>query len=369
MKRICLYGASENLGGTEVYLITLVRALKDDIRFDYLLKHDYGPMPFEDEIISYGGKVYREYYECSERQLPGYISPKKILEKHPEWDGIYLNLQSIDTSYRLLIEAKKRNVSHRIIHSHNNINDFSQRSVKDWLYSMFFKFTKKCFVTNFLACSTLAGKSVYGKKSSFTVVPDAVDFYKFQINEKIRDTKRKEYKLCEDEIVIGFSGRFSKQKNLGFLLEIFSELKKQNPKFRLLLMGDGELRTDICAKAKKLGIFQDVIFTGSVIDTYLYYHMMDCFVLPSRYEGFGIVLLEAQAAGLRCYTTAKVVPEETNITGRVTFIDSKLSAFDWANKIRNTGFDRNNCLELLNSSEYTVEALKNKLLDILGNEE
>ena len=52
MKRICLYGGGKNLGGTEIYLITLVRALKDDVVFDYLIRHDYGKIPFENEIIS-----------------------------------------------------------------------------------------------------------------------------------------------------------------------------------------------------------------------------------------------------------------------------------------------------------------------------
>ena len=218
MKRICIYGGGGNLGGTEIYLITVVRALKDEVTFDYLIRHDYGPIPFEDEIISYGGRVYREYYRNRDRNLPDYISPKKLFEMHPEWDGFYVNLQCIDTSYRLLVEAKRKGLSHRILHSHNNMNDLKNRPFKDQIYSLFFMLTKNIVVSRFLACSTLAGRSFFGKHTNFDVIPNAVNFSKFQLNHITRERMRKEFHVCDDEVVIGFCGRFDHQKNPDFLL-------------------------------------------------------------------------------------------------------------------------------------------------------
>lgn len=369
MKRICLYGGGKNLGGTEIYLITLVRALKDDVVFDYLIRHDYGEIPFENEIISYGGKIYRQYYRNSERNLPDYLSPKEVLDMHPEWDGIYLNLQKIDTSYRLLLEAKKKGLSYRIIHSHSNMNDLRKRRIKDQIYNLFFMITNKYVVSSFFACSSLAGKSMFGNNSSFDVIPNAVDFSKFQLNDTVRAKKRKEFHICDDEIVIGFCGRFAPEKNPEFLIEIFHEIKKMNHKCKLLLVGQGELETVLRQKADHLNILNDIIFAGSVLDTQEYYQMMDCFVLPSNYEGFGIVLLEAQAAGLRCYTTADVVPKETNITGRVTFISASKSAAYWAETILKNGFERKNCLDILEKGDYTIDGMRHKFLNVLKDNE
>ena len=60
------------------------------------------------KIENLGGRVYREYYNHSERKIPGAISPRDLFRKHPEWSGIYVNWQSIDTAYQLIIAAKKK---------------------------------------------------------------------------------------------------------------------------------------------------------------------------------------------------------------------------------------------------------------------
>lgn len=362
MLRICLYGSSACLGGTEVYLITMVRELSDKIRFDYLIHHDVGKIPFEDEIVALGGKVYREYFMHRERKCAGYISPKNIIRNHPEWDGIYVNVQRIHTAYQLLIEAKKAMVPYRIIHGHNNGYSGSI-SLKDKLYENFFKLTKKTTITHYLACSKSAGDWMFGKTTSATVIPNAVNFTKFQMNDDVRNQMRSKCGIERNTIVLGFCGRLSYQKKPEFLIEIINELKK-NPRYKLLIVGDGNLTEVLQKRAAECGVSDKVIFVGAADNVSDYYQMMDCFVLPSRYEGFGIVLLEAQAAGLRCYTTDKVVPAETNVTGRVTFISQEASAKVWADIIEAGGFDRVNCQEELEKSDYSLKLLKKKLLEV-----
>lgn len=366
MKRICLYGASENLGGTEVYLITMVRALKDEITFDFLVHHEYGKIPFEDEIVSYGGKVYREYYKNGERNLPEYISPEKLLSMHPEWDGICLNLQSIDTSYRLLVEAKKKKMKHRIIHSHS-CNYFDTVGLKTKIFEFYYKITKNNVVTECLCCSSKAGEWMFGNSMEYKIIPNAVQFEKFSLDDQTRYKMRSEFQINDDEVVIGFCGRLDEIKRPEFMMDIFYHLKKKL-KCKLIYVGDGVLRKQLQLKAQQLQITDSVIFTGVVENIKEYYQMMDCFVLPSRFEGFGIVLLEAQAAGLRCYTTDKVVPYETNVSGRVNFISQNATAKEWAEKIIKNGFDRVNCLDILENSDYSVKVMKQRLLEILKNE-
>ncbi|MDO4942831.1 MAG: glycosyltransferase [Lachnospiraceae bacterium] len=362
MKRICLFGSSENMGGTEMYLITIVRILKNDVRFDYLVYHDCKRIPFENEIISYGGQVYREYYRNKEKNRQGYISPKKIIEKHPEWDGIYLNVQKIHTAYRLLEEAKKAGLCYRIIHAHNN-NYMSQIGFKDKLYELYFLLTKRKVITHYLACSKNAGDWMFGKNTDVTVIPNAIDFNKFKMNDLIRMKMRKKYNITEDTIVLGFCGRLCYQKRPELLIDIIEEMKDFS-RFTLLIVGGGELFETIRTRAVERNVVDKTIFVGATDNPNDFYQMMDCFVLPSRFEGFGIVLLEAQAAGIRCYTTDKVVPYETNVTGRVTFIPQEATASEWAKKIIEGGFDRVDCLSKLEESEYSMEVMYKKLLSV-----
>lgn len=127
---------------------------------------------------------------------------------------------------------------------------------------------------------------------------------------------------------------------------------------------DGELMESMKLRAIKENVKDKVIFVGSTSNVQDYYQMMDCFVLPSRFEGFGIVLLEAQAAGLKCYTTDKVVPYETNVTGRVTFISGKATADEWAKRIAQGGFDKIPCIEKLENSDYSILNMRKKLFKV-----
>lgn len=359
MKRIALFGACDNLGGTEVYMITMVRLLREEVCFDYIIKHDSLEIPFEQEIISYGGKIYREYYMHRERNLDGYISPQQLIAKHSEWDGIYLNVQSINTAYQLLVEAKKAGMKYRIIHAHNSGYSISPR-LKDRLYEWYFRFTQHKVVTCHLACSASAGQWMFGKKTELQVIPNAVDFERFRQNPELRKRMRARYQISSNKVVLGFCGRLTFQKRPDLLIEILHCLQNDE-KYLLLIVGDGELKDTLLQKIEQYNLQNRVLFVGTTKTPELFYQMMDCFLLPSRYEGFGIVLLEAQSAGLRCYTTAETVPSEVNVTGRVHFLPLNAGPDIWADAIQKYGTDRVNCLAVLEQSEYSLSTMHEKL--------
>ena len=89
---------------------------------------------------------------------------------------------------------------------------------------------------------------------------------------------------------------------------------------------------EIQEKVDKLGLTDKVIFTGSVPNPEDYYQAMDCFVLPSLFEGLGIVLVEAQANGLPCLYS-DVVPEEAALTDLAQQLPLSVGAEKWAEKI------------------------------------
>lgn len=355
MKKILVFGASGQLGGTESYLLTLYQSLdKERIQFDFLVPHNINKISYEQRIIENGGRIFREYYTNSERKKEGYLSARDIIERHIDIDGIYVNVQCIHSAYRLLVEAYRHKIRYRIWHIHNN-NYARKPTLRERLYEIFFYATYKMIVTHCLACSELAGKWIY-HNHPFKIIPDAIDFDKFKPNSVIRKLIRKKY-CIENKYVIGFCGRISYQKNPEFLIEIFYELQKLERKTCLLIIGEGNKRKALEDMVKEKHITDKVLFIGEVPNVQDYMQAMDFFLLPSRYEGFGIVLLEAQAAGLNCMTSQDVVPKETNITGRVHFTSLNGSPEFWAKEILSIGFERKNCIEELRKSQYSIENL------------
>ncbi len=101
------------------------------------------------------------------------------------------------------------------------------------------------------------------------------------------------YTKTGNEIVIGNAGRFVKQKNHKFLIDLAVELKKRDVNFKLLLGGSGKLQPEIENLAKQFYVDDKVIFPGFIEDITSFMQCIDIYVLPSLWEGFGYVLVEA----------------------------------------------------------------------------
>ena len=134
----------------------------------------------------------------------------------------------------------------------------------------------------------------------------------FSYNKELRAGIRKELNL-ENNLVIGHIGRFCYQKNQLFLIDIFKQLKKQNPKSKLLFIGsyvgDSTDMDSVKAKVLELNLQDEVIFLGIRHDVPNLVQAMDCFLLPSRFEGLCIVGIEAQASGLSCFFSDAITRE------------------------------------------------------------
>lgn len=166
-------------------------------------------------------------------------------------------------------------------------------------------------IKKFLICSNYA-KDEFEKLTNFRakVVPYGIDFLKFKKNRK----KRRILNGIDlrNKIVLLSVGRLSPQKGFEYLIRALSEVKEKNKNFVSLIIGDGEERKKLESLTKKLGLEKEVIFIGKVFHDKLprYYHLADIFILPSLYESFGIVFIEAMAAGLPIITTkTAAIPE------------------------------------------------------------
>lgn len=199
-----------------------------------------------------------------------------------------------------------------IIHSHNN-------NIPKGIIKKTLNFINKKLLINkgnvFLACSEESGKWLYGNNVNFEIINNAIEMEEFKFDKEKRDKIRRQYNL-EDKFVIGHVGRIEKEKNHEFLIDIFKEIKQKNNNARLLLVGEGSLENKIKQKVKDDSLENDVIFIGNSHKVSDYYQAMDVFVFPSLAEGLGIVLIEAQSNGLKCFTTKNKVPKEAEYIGK-----------------------------------------------------
>lgn len=99
----------------------------------------------------------------------------------------------------------------------------------------------------------------------------------------------------------------------------------------------------------------------------------DVFLFPSLFEGFGIVLLEAQASGLRCITSKDVVPENVNVCNFVKYISLEQSAYKWALETikYNNKYERIDTSDIIKGAGFDIEEnstrLVNKYIKMLGD--
>ena len=149
-------------------------------------------------------------------------------------------------------------------------------------------------------------------------------------------------------IQIGTVSRLVPQKNIPLLLGALKELNSQDsPEFNLTIVGSGPLKTELQSLSADLGIEELVTWKGQLQDVLPFYRSLNVFVLPSDYEGFGLVLLEAMSQGIpviarRISAIPEVMGEE-----HPGLVDS-VSSVDLALKIRTLTSDQDALRSCLN---------------------
>ena len=171
-------------------------------------------------------------------------------------------------------------------------------------------------------------------------------------NEKKRNSLRKQLGF-EGKFVIGNVGRMVYQKNLFFLLDVFEKIQKKNENALLALIGNGELEKDIKNRVHEHGMDDKVFFAGAVENVEDYFQVMDVFAFPTRFEGLGTVLIEAQTAGLKCIASNSV-PKETCITSNIVYLDLEQDL--WVREILkySNGYIRENTDEQIKAAGYDI---------------
>ncbi len=343
-------------GGVESVVMNYYRHIdRTKIQFDFICDNDSTNIPY-DEIKSLGGKVIL---------IPPY---QKVIRYHKELkkilkEGNYQIVHShINTlSVFSLCAAKSAGVPIRIAHSHSTTNK------KEWKKNILKQALRpfsKLFATDYMCCSELAGRWLFGNKAfnkgEVYILNNAIDLDKFAYNASKRKTKRKEFGIKDDTLVIGHIGRFVEQKNHRFLIDIFNEIHKKNKNSILLLVGQGPLEAEMKEKVKTLGLTDSVIFAGQRKDANELYQAMDAFVLPSLYEGLPVVGVEAQAAGLLCLLSNDMT-KETKILKKTKIISLNEPPSTWAKIVMNSNYERHNVEKEFSKFGFNIHNEASKL--------
>lgn len=334
-------------GGTQAFLMNLYRNIdRDKIQFDFLVEYEEKEF-YDDEIISLGGKIYYTNFRKTLNVIKFKKTLSNILKEHPEYKIVHIHATAIGKICTDV--AKKCGVKTIIAHTHNN------SAVKDWKYYPKI-LLRKLYTkgpTDFFACSEDAGRYTF-KNKKFTVVYNAIDIDKFLFKQEIREEFRKELNI-EDKFVIGNIGRLHEQKNQSFLIDVFYEIQKRKDNAILLIIGKGPLENELKEKVSNLGIDNKVYFLGNRKDIERIYQGMDVFVLPSLFEGLGIVAIEAQVSGLPVITSTGVA-KEANITNNIRNIDLSEPIDVWVEAICKTKVNSRKSIEdIVRKSKFNIK--------------
>lgn len=222
---------------------------------------------------------------------------KKMFENRFEIIHVHGNSSMMSVELTL---ARMARIKIRIAHCHTS--HCSNIRIHRFL-NPYFKRT----YTRALACGKMAGDWLYGK-NNFEVLPNGCYTEQF-VFASIQRTKMRRQLDLVDKFVIGHIGRFNESKNHPYLLDIFEKFAERRQDAVLLLVGIGPDYDNIRALVDAHPYKEQIILYGQSEDTPAMYSAMDMFVLPSKYEGFPVVLLEAQISGLPCFVSDKVSVE------------------------------------------------------------
>ena len=324
MIRVAVVMGKMHAGGKKNLVMEYYRHIdRSRVQFDFICDADSNSIPKE-EIESLGGRVYivPPYQHIS----ANIKAMKKVFRanNYPILHGYNSTM-----NFFAMLAGKQCGIPIRI----NESISMGHKSDKKNLLKNILKPFSKCFTTHFMSNGEVCGRWQFGDAlfdaGKVTVFKTVIDTQKHIFEPDLREKCRKEYGL-EDNIVIGHIGRFTAQKNTLFIIDIFNAIAQKEPKAKLLLIGHGELQDEMMNRIKKYEIEDQVLFLGKREDIHQFYNAMDCFLLPSLYEGLPVVGVEAECCGLPMFFSTEIPRESSPCSELGFFIGLDKSADEWA---------------------------------------
>lgn len=326
---ILIVAGAMDVGGIENQLMHLLRRA-DKTKFQIDFTSTDPSAHYLDEIRALGGRVHLIPRAKTQGMAAYCRGLLRVLEEN-SYDIVHSH--ELFHSGIVLALARFAGVPNRFVHAHNwDDGDGSgrKRSLARSIYNALMRAAINHFSTCRIACSTLAGKFLYGRKD-FHLLFNSVDTSKFL--DHYHEAEAGEF--CDGWTNVLHVGRVTAVKNQLFLVQVARELRRRGRNIRILCAGSGseryeaQVREAIRREAledhlRLLGVRQD-------IDSLM--RKSAAFVLPSRYEGMPLVLIEAQAAGLPCVCADTFSHEVEFGIGSVTWLPADADPVRWADAV------------------------------------
>ncbi len=368
MKKVLHFTIANTGGGITKFVLRLWKYIdRERFHFDFVTMSKQ--LDFAEELEEEGCKIYylSTYAEDDIEQFTKEV--EEILDNG--YDIVHLHT-SWWRGFVLEEIAKRKRVKKIIVHCHNtdvHIKENQSREEARQLHLQQRELLTEDMATDFIACSEDAAEWLYAdriSKDKIQIIPYAIEVDDYKFNQKTRTRYRKMLNLQAEDYAIGHVGRFAYQKNHDFLIDVFENVCKYNERAKLLLIGVGELEKEIKNKVFLKGLENRVLFLGKRDDVAPFMQAMDIFVFPSKFEGFGIVLIEAQAAGLKCIVSNEV-PQIARITDNIDYLSFEMDL--WTDRVLeySRGYARKDMSIILENKGYGMKALTSKFEKIYEN--
>lgn len=357
MRRILQITGTMDRAGAETMIMNLYRYIdKTKFQFDFLY-FTARVCHFDKEIEDLGGKIYRI---SESNALKRMFATIKLLKENEQWEIIHSHTLFSNAFH--VYAAYKAGVKRRITHSHNT-NSPSKNALFDSIYCFLSRRMQAKFATDFIACSKKAGEFMFPNKENVEIIQNAIDSEKFAlISETNTNYIKTNFNVNEEVLILIQVGRLHEQKNYHFSIKIAQSLKKMGVAFKYFFVGDGTLRSNLEDKVIQLGLIDEIIFLGVRNDIACLMAGSDLMLMPSLYEGFGVVLIEAQAVGIPSLVS-NTIPKDSDVNlGLLNFFSLEEAPEKWAKK----------SLEIIRARKtidksIRLEALKEMSFDIRTN--
>lgn len=331
---------------------------RSKVQFDFLY---FGEMKdsHQVEIEKLGGHAYYmkrpTFKPKDQKRLRDFFETHKgeytAVHCHPIW-----------SSEVVALAAKRSGIRHIIQHAHST--KYSEKRIsaaRNYLIVRFISF----FATDYIACNDEAVQ-LLGKKRAENgqvyVLPNAIDLQRYAFSESLRAKIRQELRIEPETILLGSVGRLSVEKNQCFIVEMFKAFHERNQNSKLILVGDGALRSRIELKIAELGLNDAVIMTGKRTDIRAILSGLDIFIMPSFFEGTPVSAIEARTSGLPCLLS-DTITRSVDMKG-MTYLSIKEPPLVWAQEaekqmINNRDNNRYDYTEVISHGfDIKVEAIK-----------
>lgn len=355
MRILELTGEPIGTGGQEMFIVNVLRHIDMiNLQIDWLTPYYCENEAYRKEIEARGGKVI-----CFDLRFnPGgsrnnVVKPlNKFLKEH-HYDVVHIHSGSTSVLALCALVAKWNRVKKIIVHSHST---GLAKSLKYYVLKMFTNPILIMCPTHYLACSISAGawKFPSSVKRKLQIVNNGIDLNLFTPDDAKRAEYRKMLGIPNNTLVIGNVGRFSYVKNQEFLIDVLQKILFKRANVKLVLVGVGETMNEIKSLVISKNLTEDVLFIGGVSNVYDYMQAMDIFAFPSRWEGLGMVGVEAQAIGMPVVASSEI-PKVMKLVTDVEFLplDDIDIWVDYLNK--DTLKSRANNTDIIRQCGYDIE--------------